>query len=159
MKHSVILDDKGRLAKDVYDRWNPTQNNWVANRLDTYRYNEDGIKMEEETKYWDQTTNSYNNHLKTVYFYSIISIAKPINPESPNGDFYLYPNPATSYVYISNLYEESLLTIYSLDGKALYQKKIVSVNEPVNVSSLKKGVYVVTLKSESGVRTTKLVKE
>ncbi len=157
-KHSKIYNAKGYLTEEVYKKWEDTSGSWVENRLDTYSYNEDGVKIEEATFYWDQTSSKYENHLKSVYFYSVVAIEKLVDPEFPNGDFYLYPNPATDYVYISNLYEASLLTIYSVDGNALLEKQILSANESVNVSSLKKGVYVVTLKSESGIKTTKFIK-
>ncbi len=157
--HSKIFDSKGQLIEEVYNKWDNSSGSWVENRRDAYSYNEDGIKVEEATFYWDKTSSKYENHLKSVYFYSVVAINKPVDPELPNGDFYLYPNPATDYVYISNLYEASLLTIYNVDGKAIMQKQILSANEPVNVSSLKKGVYVVTLKSDSGIKTTKFIKK
>ncbi len=159
MKHSKIFDAKGSLAEDVYEKWNESSNSWINNRLDTYSYNEDGIKVEEATFYWDKANNKYDNHLKSVYIYSVIAIEKPVGPEFPNGDFYLYPNPAADYVYISNLYETSLLTIHSIDGKAVLQKQISNANEPVDVSNLKKGVYVATLKSDSGTKSTKFIKQ
>jgi len=159
VRHSQVLDDEGRVANDVYEKWNDTYASWENNRKDTYAYNEDGIKVEEATFYWDKSLNDYKNHLKSVYYYSVIAIDKPIDPEYPNGDFYLYPNPAVDYVYISNLYEESVLTIYTSDGQAVMQKKIVNANAPVNVSGLAKGVYIATLKSESGIKTTKFLKK
>ncbi|NPA37878.1 MAG: T9SS type A sorting domain-containing protein, partial [Chlorobi bacterium] len=109
--------------------------------------------------YWDSSVNDYVKHLKSVYHYSVIAIDKPIDPDNPNGDFYLYPNPAVDYVYISNLYEESVLTIYTSDGQAVMQKSITNANAPVNVSGLAKGMYIATLKSESGVRTAKFLKK
>lgn len=72
----------------------------------------------------------------------------------------LYPNPAMDYIYIKGIAEgKSSISIYTTDGKPVYQKCFNGAVSGINISSLPAGVYQCTIKSESGTRTIKLTKQ
>ncbi|MES2703376.1 MAG: T9SS type A sorting domain-containing protein [Bacteroidota bacterium] len=73
------------------------------------------------------------------------------------ADINIYPNPASTVVNIvSNVPVNAVIS--SVDGRSLISRKNVSA---IDISSLSKGVYLVTLYSEAGERIAvkKLVKE
>ena len=75
-------------------------------------------------------------------------------------DFNLYPNPATDNITIKlNDYPNNNQTIRVIDitGKLLMMEKITSHSTVLDVSQFKKGVYFVTLFSDKGQKTRKLV--
>lgn len=58
----------------------------------------------------------------------------------------IYPNPFTNGLYVTGLNEISLLSIFDLNGKLIFKKKIQS-NEYVSVKSLISGVYFINITS------------
>jgi hypothetical protein len=159
MQYTKRFDMYGKQIEALQEKWDAASGTWIPNRKDTYKYNEDGIQTEESTYFWDETSNSWGNHLKTAYHYSVMAIEKPIDPEDSYGDFYVYPNPAIDVIYLSNLAEASLLTIYSVDGKAVLEKQMNHAGESIDVSQLTKGMYIAVLSSERGERTAKFFKQ
>jgi hypothetical protein len=67
--------------------------------------------------------------------------------------FVVYPNPATQYLKITTPYnmlqKASVVSILSVDGKLLYQRRIVSLQqtETIDVSKLSSGSYFLQIKS------------
>lgn len=66
------------------------------------------------------------------------------------------PNPATTNVTISNLPDNSHVVITDLNGK-IAQSQVISTTESLTISDLKAGVYFVTIASELGTKTEKLI--
>ena len=54
--------------------------------------------------------------------------------------FNIYPNPTSNYLIIEGLTEKSNLKIYNQEGKLILQK-IIYVDERIDVTALKSGVY------------------
>lgn len=75
--------------------------------------------------------------------------------------FSVYPNPTngTFKIHLSNFSEMKLpnLEILSLDGKLLYQTKLIKFETEINTGRLKPGMYLVKVKSENYSSTRKLI--
>ena len=71
---------------------------------------------------------------------------------------FIYPNPATQNIYISNLTETTILKIYDITGKLVLEAS-VSNNEELNISTLSKGVYQIKLEGKDWSEIRKLIKE
>lgn len=69
----------------------------------------------------------------------------------------IYPNPADTFIEIKNLKEKGDYKIYTADGR-LVQSGTVD-GQRIDVSALIKGVYVVTVKTNTGSFNTKLIKK
>ena len=78
-----------------------------------------------------------------------------------DDSFFVYPNPANGAfkVYLSNFIEMKLqnLEILSLDGKLLYQTKLLKSETDINTGNLKPGFYFVKVSSENSVQTKKIL--
>lgn len=72
-----------------------------------------------------------------------------------SNEFSIYPNPASSIVYVGGLQAEGSMEIYNLSGQKLFTQN-VSGNQAVNLS-LSSGLYIVKIASEGKVSVKKLM--
>ena len=79
------------------------------------------------------------------------------NPTSTN--FKLYPNPATSALYVPNLLHEAKVGIIGLDGKTVKQLNSIANDGKIDISNLPKGVYLLKISSKDGDRLQKFIKQ
>ncbi|WP_405296526.1 T9SS type A sorting domain-containing protein [Algibacter sp. Ld11] len=78
-----------------------------------------------------------------------------INGKTATNALGLYPNPATSQLYVS---KSGTVAIYSVTGKLVLKQLVGNKATPISVARLKPGVYVVKLTTTEGVFTQKLIK-
>lgn len=69
-----------------------------------------------------------------------------------NSDFYLYPNPAVDYLYVKGP-ESNILSIkvYDSQGKTVQSIDDLNLNDRIDTSNLKKGVFVIEIITNSEV--------
>ena len=71
--------------------------------------------------------------------------------------FDLYPNPASDRINITSKSVSATVEIYNITGKRVLSKNLRLGDNMVNIASLKSGVYLARLVSESNVETKKLI--
>lgn len=72
------------------------------------------------------------------------------------GNFRVFPNPASDFIYLQNIPEgQYTITVYSITGAQIFNIKTTAISNPVDIRSLKKGMYI--LKANNFV--TKFTKE
>lgn len=76
--------------------------------------------------------------------------------ETKSSDITIYPNPADTFVEVKNLKGKADYKIYSADGRLVQEGKIEG---KINVASLVKGMYVITIKDDKNTYNTKLIKK
>ncbi|ASK30561.1 propanediol utilization protein [Chryseobacterium sp. T16E-39] len=69
----------------------------------------------------------------------------------------IYPNPADTFVEVKNLKGKADYKIYSADGRLVLEGKLEG--QKINVSTLIKGMYIITIAGESKTYNTKLIKK
>jgi len=76
-----------------------------------------------------------------------------------NEKIMLYPIPAKDYISISSTIELSEIVISDINGKTV--KIYSSTEEPIDLSHLASGIYLLSVKNSEGniVGTQKLIKE
>ncbi|MDR1779422.1 MAG: T9SS type A sorting domain-containing protein [Tannerella sp.] len=106
----------------------------------------------ETTTYYDNGTQ-YTDTYKYIYLSDIVTNSVTVTGISST----VYPNPAVDKVTVSlNNADNATVTIYDFAGKAVLQKAIGS-KEIIDVSSLSKGVYVLTVKTSASTDVHKLI--
>jgi hypothetical protein len=107
---------------------------------------------------------SINEYFYWVMSYSYgisegsVTATPPAMPSNLSEEMIVYPNPATDNLYINNSnYAYSIIMILDLQGKQVLIKQIDS--EPIDISNLNKGIYVVKLVGSDNVMITKFIKE
>jgi uncharacterized protein (TIGR02145 family) len=127
--------------------------------------------------WWSATENNpdyawsrfmlYDRSSVTRYIYDkesgfSIRCLKGINTSIPNSliseEVIFYPNPATDKLYLKNSnFANSIIMIFDLQGKQILCKQIDS--NPIDISNLRTGIYVVKLVGSENVLITKFIKE
>ncbi len=74
-----------------------------------------------------------------------------------SSDLEIYPNPADTFVEVKNLKGKADYKIYSADGRLVQEGKLDG--QRINVASLIKGMYVITVKDDKTTYNTKLIKK
>ncbi|OCA79593.1 hypothetical protein BBH99_05885 [Chryseobacterium contaminans] len=74
-----------------------------------------------------------------------------------SSEISIYPNPADTFVEVKNLKGKADYKIYSADGRLVQEGQIDG--QRINVASLIKGMYVVTIKDDKNTYNTKLIKK
>ncbi|MBO9692927.1 zinc-dependent metalloprotease [Chryseobacterium sp.] len=69
----------------------------------------------------------------------------------------IYPNPADTFVEVKNLKGKADYKIFTADGRLAQEGQING--QRINVASLIKGMYVITIKDEKSTYNTKLIKK
>ena len=88
-------------------------------------------------------------------------VAVGINEYSQTNSISIFPNPTSDFINlkINETYIDKFFTIkiYSLDGKEVITENVTEVNHSIPVSSLPKGVYLVSLLSKQDIITAKKI--
>lgn len=81
------------------------------------------------------------------------------NATKKNSAFKIYPNPVSDILNIDSASKIRSVKIYDLSGKNVLTE-VLNTNKPaINVSSLTSGTYVVTVESETGLQSAKIIKK
>ena len=87
------------------------------------------------------------------YFFPAQNLS--ITDSQSTFDFKIYPNPATDRVFVS-VKEKALATLYTIYGQKVLEK-VVTQGDFIDVAALNKGVYLVLIKNNEGMKTKKLI--
>ncbi len=88
-----------------------------------------------------------------------LSVAE--EPQEEEVIFAMYPNPAVNYIQVSspeNL-DNKIITIYDNSGTLILQNKPQGNESVIDVSKLRRGIYIVNFKSDQKSWTKKLIKK
>lgn len=66
----------------------------------------------------------------------------------------IYPNPASNYIIVKNLKDNSNIFMFDMLGKMIYNKKVNTRNFNINLKSIKIGAYYIVIKDNKGVTYT-----
>jgi hypothetical protein len=77
-----------------------------------------------------------------------------------SGINYLYPNPANKHIFLSlaNIASEGTIIINNITGQELIRQSF-SANEPIDVSNLNPGMYILQLIDGQHIWSEKLIIE
>lgn len=93
----------------------------------------------------------------TVTKYGTTSIRKE-NPMKKGT--MIYPNPTSDYLYIDckAIDQCSSVELFNIAGQKLLTQKTGSVIDPIDMSNLPTGIYLLQLRGDSGIATYKVIK-
>jgi len=84
------------------------------------------------------------------------SIPKPLTSEN---DVYLFPNPATENLAIIASFQNSEIEITDMEGRCVKFIKAIKNKTIIDISNLAKGMYLMKVKTDAGIKTKKFIKE
>jgi len=92
----------------------------------------------------------------TVYCFTPVATKMANNSE--NNEIQIFPNPASDYIKINNCQHLSTLTIKDVTGSVLKTMSISQNNSTIDIKSLPKGHYFVSVSNASGLLTKAFIK-
>ena len=82
-----------------------------------------------------------------------------INALHNDGDIMIYPNPARTFLIINTRVTDLYyIGINSLNGQLLFSKQMEGALDQIDLSSFRKGVYFITIRSKDFTTTRKIIK-
>lgn len=104
--------------------------------------------------------------MNTPAFFAIDNLATEANfvgiSEVSNGNFQLYPNPATDQLYLSANNEINFPVSYSIsdiNGKKLFSEvEVQDFSQPISIASLSDGYYFLTITSGNEISYCRFIK-
>ena len=89
--------------------------------------------------------------------YAEADITVDVIKQIAENNLKIYPNPAKNFINIeTRLPGDKTFKIYNVTGQVLFHSILNNMNSKVDVSSLKKGMYLITLEGDQQTETTKL---
>lgn len=169
------------LTEMIKDDWNGSA--WEADEKEEYNYDASNFLVESLYYEWDgseydldarevRTNNAQGQPTERVVQNRMGSTwqdetrgTRSYPPcalaisEAIGVDFKMYPNPASEQVVVT-LKEQTAATIQIVDsqGKMLYNAQFEGISQTVPVSKLSTGIYFITLTTDHGTTTKKMVK-
>ena len=156
VKSEGAYDSIGNLILDSRYTWDSATNSWKGSYKYEFNFDSNGNYTVRMSYAWDSNNNSWQLSGISSFFYSSKNISILNNPTLMN--VYLFPNPAKDEFQISGLTENSRITLFDLNGKSLINKDVIN-NEPISISTLKKGIYLVNFTSSDGNHASLLLKK
>lgn len=103
------------------------------------------------------TYEDESGNLEGCTFMLVVTEILAINEVSFLNEIKIFPNPVSQNltISISEMLAYNSASIYSIEGKKLMETD----EKTIDVSSLKSGVYFITIETTQGTITKKIVKE
>lgn len=126
-------------------------------KADMFGYGMDTL----QTITFNGTNNSYDVTLCSNDTINMVEMCKMtitgVNEVVTNSLFNIYPNPAKDFLNINNSVGNIKIEITDLTGKIIFTDALQNNFETIDISSFKKGIYIVTLSNPNVKYIQKLV--
>jgi len=126
-------------------------------KADMFGYGMDTL----QTITFNGTNNSYDVTLCSNDTINMVEMCKMtitgVNEVVTNSLFNIYPNPAKDFLNINNSVGNIKIEITDLTGKIIFKDALQNNFETIDISSFKKGIYIVTLSNPNVKYIQKLV--
>ncbi len=120
-----------------------------------------------DLKYVIGDKNAKTDHARDPYGV-LVEKSITISAPEPNGvkmteaatDFDIYPNPSTGIFNIRNDQENQgvvKLNVYNEAGKIIYSKNEAAINSRIDLTQYPKGIYFITIESNSKIESRKII--
>jgi hypothetical protein len=153
-KGVYAFDNAGNLASLVSYMWDEDLSAWVATAKTDFLYNANGNLTVDTSYMW--SGNAWAKQSVSNYYYSPSRFSGLNEIDRSNG-LMIYPNPVTDFLKINNLAKPATVSIASIDGRVIvYNRQLVE--NSIDVSKLKTGLYFLFIDTGDGKYTCKFVK-
>jgi hypothetical protein len=92
-----------------------------------------------------------------VYSFTVIEESNNAFEYNEGKELLIFPNPASSVLYLNSVGEGGLCTITNMLGEVLFVKSIQSHQETIDVSLFSDGLYHVTITNGHETKTQRIL--
>jgi len=130
---------------------------WNKSTIIKNSYNADDNLLEYEKIFYDARVNEWVAEETKTYYYNSTKSVITSNSQNKITDFYIYPNPATDFIYFSIKPEaNSNYIIYNLLGEVVAHGDFEG--QSISVSQLKSGTYFIRVDKDGGDFVSRFIK-
>ncbi len=138
--------------------WDKEKNQWAENTLDKYYYDDYDNLIEYTNRKKEKEEAIWENNYRKVFFWSkkLVNKVKEIN-----NQITLYPNPCSSFIDISGFRSNQSLKkiqIFSIYGQLLKKSESRSNEIHLNLSNIRKGIYILKIISDNKMTKKRFLK-
>jgi hypothetical protein len=166
-KNEITLEYKsGQTLADIIVKgqnikWYSTKNNSTGRTNKMSKTTETTLPLttvlvDNTTYYASQTINDIESKERLAVTVKLNTLS---NPDFEFGSFKYHPNPVKNILSIENSFVIDEVTLFSVAGKRILDKKINSLHSDLDLSSVATGIYFLKVKSQGHEKTIKIVKE
>ncbi|MEA9413834.1 T9SS type A sorting domain-containing protein [Flavobacterium sp. PL02] len=114
------------------------------------------VLVDNTTYYASQTINGIESKERLAVTVKLNTLS---NPDFVLGNFKYHPNPVKNVLSIENSSVIDEVTLFSVGGIIILDKKINNLHSNLDLSNVATGIYFLKVKSEGREKTIKIVKE
>jgi len=100
-------------------------------------------------------TGCSNSAITTL---SIVTCTGILNLENDQNTIQIYPNPTNGELSLALPFSNGEIDIYDMNGRSVRSEKITTEKVELKLKDLPSGIYLIKIKSNSQVHTTKLIR-
>lgn len=141
----VINASQAQQQKSLAIRFlDGTENNTAISSLQKITFSDNNMLLNNN----DGTTTTFAISTINKLYFSTLTSNEYITPE--NNSLFIYPNPASGFIYIKNIpEEETIISVYRIDGTLALQTKITQGSRQLDLSNLKNGLYIIKVNNQA----------
>lgn len=148
------FDAGAKLTSFIIYMWDENSSAWVGYSKSDYLYNTNGNKTVETSYLW--TGSAWAKQSVLNYYYSPSKFTGQNEIVGDSG-MTIYPNPVIDILHINNLAKYATVSIVSIDGRIVVNNRQL-VEDAIDVTKLKTGIYFLMINAADGKYTYKFVK-
>jgi len=161
IRYIAEFDHLGNIFKKIFEAYVAEDEYEIFSGMFVdFIYNEDNSISSYVINYYYSDWKGFEPALEYEYFY--YSEDTNLTPDITVDKITIYPNPASSVIYISseNLNEQYKLTIFNLSGQIVYNSEISQYGNPeaIDVNFLKSGCYIIQLQNKNRTLNSRFIK-
>ncbi len=124
-------------------------------------YTINNVSISDAGKYKCYVSNSIVTGMELVRNSIMLDVTLH-NEATENIEFKVYPNPASDKIVLdidsAIINQNANVTLYGVQGNLIFQQKNISNNNIIDISELSAGIYILKLKTENKIYTSRIVK-
>lgn len=133
--------------------WSSDMSDWEGSSYYVNMYDDDGFLCKVVNFGWDTEEWDWYLNKKDYYYYRTIMDID----DNPASALQLYPNPASSYLYINLSDNKNVnLSIYTLNGMLVKEIKNYKSENMISIDELRNGVYLMQVNNSNLMKFVKL---
>ncbi len=149
---SYQYNSKSKLSKSFETNWDAITNKPISELIQYYKYNSDSLIVEKMFENPIYLPSPWFNKSRTRYFYK-----KSLNNLPFNGSLFIYPQPATTTLNFVNNVNGLTYKIFTILGSEIQSGNLRSGVNSLDVTSFKKGTYVLKVYGTNKIWTEKFL--
>ena len=154
--HTVDLGN-GIRRFEFPEIWLPdsTSNEPLSHGMLVYRIKESDSNIEGDAIY--NTAYIYFDWNPAIVTNTTYNINGSLGLDELNNLISVYPNPASTYFTVQSETEMEWITLTDMSGKQIQHTTADGTSHTVGVENLEKGIYILSVKTSMGIRSSKLL--